>query len=75
MKELILLLYTPKYVKCKSKQIKAVMVMHYLDALKFKPKEREMPKLISSIVLLLQIMGPPCTMQESLSIGPTVRDD
>lgn len=51
------------------------MVKHYLDALKFKPKEREMPKLISSTVLLVQIMGPPCTTQESLSVGPTVRDN
>lgn len=32
--------------------------MLYLDALKFKPKKREMPKLISSIVLLVQIIGP-----------------
>lgn len=58
MKELILLLYIPKYIKRKSKQIKGVTVMHYLDAVKFKPKKREMPKLISSIILLVQIIGP-----------------
>lgn len=33
--------------------------MLYLDALKFKPKKREMPKLISSIVLLVQIIIGP----------------
>lgn len=32
--------------------------MLYLDAVKFKPKKRKMPKLISSIVLLVQIIGP-----------------
>jgi len=57
-KQLIILLYIPKHIKCKSKQIKGVTVMHYLDALKFKPTERQTLKPVNSIVLLVQIMGP-----------------
>lgn len=57
MKEFILLSYIPKCIRCKSKQIKGVTVMSYSNALKFKPKEIKMLKLISSTVLLIQIMG------------------